>query len=83
MESIYVDAPRTTSKQAVELMVHHLQLAAMYFEAAPLNTEKIITKCLELIRDEDSPSARASIAFLRALDKYFIELGRNKYQYDK
>lgn len=83
---INVDAPRTTSKQAIELMVHHLQLAAMYFEATPLDVEKLITECLELIGDDGGSCAKASIAFLRAIDKYFNDLDtidRNEYKYDE
>lgn len=73
-QTIGVDAPRTTSKQSIELMTHHLQLAAMYFEATPKDTGKVTVKCLKLIGDKDGPTAKASIAFLLAIDKYFNKL---------
>lgn len=34
-DAVGLDAPRVHPADAVKLMVHHLQLAAMYFEAVP------------------------------------------------
>lgn len=35
---VHVDAPPVRRSEAVKLMVHHLELAAMYFEATPDTT---------------------------------------------
>jgi hypothetical protein len=37
MKTLGVDAPRVTPGEALELMAHHLQLAAMYYEATTKN----------------------------------------------
>ena len=34
-ERVAVDVPRVTRDEAVELVIHHLRLAAMFFEATP------------------------------------------------
>jgi hypothetical protein len=43
-----LDAPRVRRSDAITLMVHHLMLAAMYFEATPDD----ITPSLDEIMDE-------------------------------
>jgi hypothetical protein len=61
-----LDAPRVRRSDAITLMVHHLMLAAMYFEATPDD----ITPSLDEIMDEANefriaPKVAAAVAWLK------------------
>lgn len=67
--TIGVDAPRVTDEEeALVLMLHHLRLAAMYFEATP--NENL---CERLPADEFSRPAMA--AWAEAMEALYPEEG--------
>ena len=74
---INVDAPPVRPSEAVALMVHHLQLATMYFEATPESP----LGALSAIADAFSPDKhqdmglRAARAWFATLSQAYEELG--------
>lgn len=68
---ISVDAPSVAEAQATFLMIHHLSLAAMYFEATPDGLDAIFT---EIETQELNDYAKgAAQAFAVALDNAYKE----------
>jgi hypothetical protein len=64
--TVSVDAPRVHPSDAVRLMVHHLALAAMYFEATPSEHAPALAEMArQLDKDLVLPAARA---FFETLD---------------
>ena len=55
-ETILTDGIRVTRDEAVELCLHHLNLAAKFFEASPDdNNEQINREAERILRDPDLP----------------------------
>lgn len=66
-----VDAPGPVHPDvALELMVHHLQLAAMYFEALPKSHEKNMAEINRLLKDDDRCRAGAP-QFVEGLNDFY------------
>lgn len=68
MKTVGLDAPRVTADEAVELCIHHLQLAAMYFEATPDDTEQLLTEARRIMLREvpsyDTPGYHAAVVWI-------------------
>lgn len=65
--TVSVDAPRVHPADAVKLMVHHLALAAMYFEATPAeHAPSLAEMARQLEPDLVLPAARAFFLTLDA-----------------
>jgi len=71
-----IDVPPVTEDEALELMIHHLSLAASYYEATPNNydnnykeMERIMT--LHNIPSYTSPALKAARVWLHAIDEDF------------
>lgn len=71
-----VDAPSVTNDEATELMVHHLQLAAMYFEAVPPNDEQNLREIARLLKDDDRTLVAAKPFYL-ALQRFYDSMKDN------
>jgi hypothetical protein len=71
-ETFEIDAPRVTRDEATELCVHHMMLAATYFEATPDddNTSIICEIVRAVKRSEDDARAQLYTDFARALWKF-------------
>lgn len=69
-DAVGVDAPDTTRDEATELMVHHLQLAAMYFEATPESDAETREEVRRLLADDDRALAGA-LPFYEALVAHY------------
>ena len=67
-----IDVPRVTRDEAVELMVHHLGLAASYFEATPEDAGAQVSD--EIRRALDGPAVAASLAFATVIHSEFEEM---------
>lgn len=65
MTTFGLDAPRTTRDEAVELCIHHLRLAWMYFDAVPDDGNSQLLEELSRV-----------MAFAAAALKYHEELKR-------
>jgi hypothetical protein len=71
-----LDAPRVRRSDAITLMVHHLMLAAMYFEATPDD----ITPSLDEIMDEANaleardPKIIAAIVWLKSIHESYEKM---------
>lgn len=62
---IHVDAPSVTQTLGTTLMVHHLSLAAMYFETTSLGTEAAFAEMeRQGLNDLAMDAARAFVAVL-------------------
>jgi hypothetical protein len=70
-----VDVPKVTNDQAVALVVHHLELAAAYYEAA--ETEEIWA-ALETAFEEDTLRIGAARAWWVAMKIAYDRLDRNE-----
>ena len=71
-ETVGIDAPRVERWQAVELMTHHLQLAAMYFEAVP--EDPAVRKELQRLLKDDDRSLSASLLWFDSIFNYYERL---------
>ena len=71
-DTLKVDAPEVTRDEALELMVHHLQLAAMYFEAVR-DTPKTRVEVSRLL-DRDARSRAAALAWYDTIYQYYEAL---------
>lgn len=73
-----IDVPPVTQDEALELMVHHLSLAAAYFEAAPENYDDNIKEIERIMTSEIkgfvSPGLKAAKAWLLAMDYTYNEM---------
>jgi hypothetical protein len=67
---LHVDAPSVPGDKALDLMLHHLALAGMYFEATPDDRDAFVRKAEAELRG----LPHGAIAFFDALDKYYKEL---------
>ncbi len=72
-KNIQTDGFRVTRDEAVELCIHHLRLAAMFFEAVPEDTTDLKTECKRIFK-----AAEADIALPAAL--HFIETIEKAYE---
>lgn len=70
MKIVGIDAPDVEQWAAVELMVHHLQLAAMYFEAIP-DDMPAVDKELRSLIGEDDRSLEPALVWLARIDAYY------------
>lgn len=68
-----LDAPRVHPDTATELMAHHLQLAAMYFEAIPDKPEENVRE-IERIIGKQEPAFIAGKEWLRVIQAYYDKL---------
>ncbi len=73
---IGVDAPRVHPDVAVELMTHHLQLAATYFEATPDNETATLTEMMRIMRLQNPTKDFISGEMAGAL-AWFTEISRH------
>lgn len=73
-DRVRIDPPTVHPDEAVELMAHHLALAAAYYEATP--TEGVLPEVLRLIEKE--PAKEAAQEWLSALDDYYEDLRRKQ-----
>ena len=71
---VRVDTPTVTPDEAVELMAHHLALAAAYYEATP--QQSTLTEMLRLIKKE--PAREAARQWFIEIDSYYAELKRRQ-----
>ncbi len=76
-----VDPPRVTRDQALELMVHHLELAAMYYEATPKDHEAVKTEAERLIMEKElvghvPPALLAMRSWLHTINNVYKEMER-------
>lgn len=65
---VSVDVPRVTTFEARTLMIHHLSLAASYYEATDADQKGIISDFVAQMHDA---SAEAATAWLKAIDAYY------------
>lgn len=63
VKTVGVDAPRVTRDRAVELMIHHLELAAMYFEATPEDEAVVRGECERLMARRKVGTLTAPVVF--------------------
>lgn len=79
---IGVDAPRVSRDMALELMVHHLQLAAMYYEATSADEAANLAEAERLMQseipDHDEPARIAMRPWLAALNNYYASLKKKQ-----
>jgi hypothetical protein len=77
-----VDAPRVSRDVALELMVHHLQLAAMYYEATPDDDAAVAAEVERLLISEipyhETPALRAARPWLEAIRAHYERLRREQ-----
>lgn len=76
MKKLNLDAPTTTADEATEFCVHHLRLAAMYFEAVPDDKNRSLG--LEIIRQckDDSRALEPALVWATAIYQYYDRLKR-------
>lgn len=81
MRYLSLDAPRVSQDAALELMVHHLQLAHMLFQAT---IEDVAAKRREAMRlfteaqDEDAPEVVAGMEWLARMEEIYEEMKREQ-----
>lgn len=70
--TVAIDAPRVRPDVALELMVHHLQLAAMYFEAIPEGPASF-DEMVRLLREDERALAGAR-EWYDAINQFYEEM---------
>lgn len=78
--------PRVTDDEAVELMVHHLDLAAIYYKNTPDDLAAVETEVKRLMtRDPpgfEGDAWAGALAFLRAISEYHEKLKAEQDEQD-
>lgn len=74
-EKIGLDHVQVTRWQAHELMVHHLQLAAMYFEGVP--EEKEAREELIKLLGDDERAVSPALAWYDCIFNYYEKLKKD------
>jgi hypothetical protein len=69
-----LDAPRVNHDEAVELFIHHLEMAAMYFQATPTDDCKQITEELSRVITLDRGYGGFWKEHQRAMEKFALDL---------
>lgn len=73
-----VDVPLVTSDEALEFMVHHLSLAAAYYEATGSdedeNYEEMIRLLFSGVPNYEGPCLTAAKVWFQAIRKYYDDL---------
>lgn len=59
LNRVTIDVPPVTEDEAVELMVHHLALAAAYYEAVPEDGAAVRGEVERLMTDHQLPTWRS------------------------
>lgn len=74
---LLLDHPAVTRDEALELMAHHLQLAAMYYEATPedesANRIEVMRILSSDVKGHEPPGKIAANAWLQAMDQVYGE----------
>lgn len=73
---IGLDTIRVTPDEATELCAHHLQMAAMFFEATPQHFPSVKAEVLRLMAERvafnyASPAQVGATAFLDAINRHY------------
>ncbi len=80
------DAPRESPDFALELMVHHLKLAAMYYEGCPpsdvANSEEMERILASEIPGHVTPELTGARVWMQAMHKYYADLKREQDDVD-
>lgn len=79
-----LDPPRVSRDMALELMVHHLELAAMYYEATPQDHEATKAEAERLILEKEvadhvPPSLVALRSWLEAIRQEYEDMKKRDY----
>jgi len=75
-----VDVPPVTEDEALELMVHHLSLAAAYYEATGSNEDENFQEIIRLLRplpqmpEYEGAALTAAKSWFQAMRKYYDAL---------
>ena len=72
-ETYGVDVPPVTRDEALELMVHHLQLAAAYFEATPEDANDCYVEMGRLMAGT-KPALVGARAFYSSLVEHYAKM---------
>lgn len=75
-QTLGVDPKRVTPWEAVELMIHHLELARMYYEATPNEHEEVKKETIRIMeRDEKNPpDLQAAMVWLDKIKQVYDEM---------
>lgn len=81
MNKVQTDSISVSPDEAVELMAHHLKLAALFFEAVPENDEATKMELHRILRGDDErmnpPVAVAGVLFFQDLVNIYNEMKDN------
>lgn len=74
------ELPRVHADEAARLVVHHLAIAAAYYESTPHDNDGVVIAELKRVFEEEgAPAFEAALAWLRAIflayEKLFDEYG--------
>ena len=73
-KNLYVDVPPVTEELATQLVVHHLGLAAAYYESAGVGLEIVLARARAAGTASPSLSLAADRAWIRELDRAYKEI---------
>lgn len=78
---------RVTPDEALEIMAHHLSIAAIFYEATPTDEAAVLAEVEKLlasdIPDYDCPELIGARAWLAALNAYYAEVKRKQNAQDR
>lgn len=72
---VHVDVPTVDEKNAIVLVVHHLMLAASYFEATPDKIDGLLAEIVNQTGAHDHDRREIAETFVRSLDAYYKATG--------
>lgn len=78
---------RVTRDEATELMVHHLSLAAVFYEATPVDEAAVLAEVERLLASDvpnhDCPELVGARAWLTAMNAYYAALKAKQDKEDR
>lgn len=72
-----VDFPSINKEEAVFAAIHHLRLAAAFFEAGPEGKAEFMLELARKCTSDDDPTYIGAAAFLEALDQHYLKLAED------
>lgn len=72
-----LDAPKVRRADAITLMVHHLALASMYFEAIPDDLSGAYDEIRDLGAFEDDPRRKAAYVWLKVIHEAYEAMAKS------
>lgn len=77
MKTVHTNGPDVTPDEATELCIHHLRLAAMFYESAPDDNNMSINAEIERQCKQDQRSLKPALTWASSISVYYKKIRRS------